>query len=184
MMRIAEFQKVSFDQFRKDYIAESGTLAKVAGRGEFYNEAELDECVHAAYDSIAIPARATKGSAGYDIVSPVDFSLAPGETVKVPTGIRAIIEEGWVLMLFPRSSLGFKYRLQFDNSIPVVDADYSCADNEGHIFLKLTNDGRNGKRVDIKAGDRIAQGIFLPYGITRGDSVSKSRNGGIGSTGK
>ena len=183
MTRIAEFHKVSFEQFHKDYAADISALCRVRPNPP-YNEAEIEDDIKTAYGNIAIPTRATRGSAGYDIVSPIDFVLAPGESVKVPTGIRAEIEEGWVLMIYPRSSLGFKYRLQLDNQTGIVDADYAYADNEGHIFLKLTNDGRQGKKVEIKAGDRIAQGIFIPYGITRGDRVIASRNGGFGSTGK
>ena len=90
--------------------------------------------------------------------------------------------EGWALLLFPRSGLGFKYRLQLDNTVGVVDSDYYDADNEGHIFIKLTNDSREGRVLSLKAGEAFAQGIFLPFGITKEDTANAGRTGGFGST--
>ncbi|MDO4618483.1 MAG: dUTP diphosphatase [Clostridia bacterium] len=138
----------------------------------------------AEYDEVKLPRRATKGSAGYDFYAPFDFSLKSGETIKIPTGIRAKIAEGWVLMLYPRSSMGFKYRLQLDNTVGVIDSDYYYSDNEGHIFIKITNDSKDGKTLKVKKGDAFAQGVFMPFGITEDDDVSEVRNGGIGSTSK
>ena len=76
------------------------------------------------YESIQLPRRATRGSAGYDFFSPVEFSLKPGETIKIPTGIRVEMEEDWVLQCYPRSGLGFKYRLQLNNTVGIIDSDY------------------------------------------------------------
>ena len=129
-----------------------------------------------------LPKRATKGSAGYDFYSPLDFELRPGETIKIPTGIRAKMNSDYVLMIFPRSGLGFKYRLQLDNTTGIVDSDYYYSDNEGHIFLKLTNDSNEDKLLEVRAGQGIAQGIFLPFGITEDDDCNGIRNGGMGST--
>ena len=128
-----------------------------------------------------LPRRATAGSAGYDFFSPLSFSLAPGSCVRIPTGVRARIDDGWVLMLFPRSGLGFKYRLQLNNTVGVVDADYFGARNEGHIFIKLTNAG--DRTVSVGAGEAFAQGIFLPFGLTDDDDARGERTGGFGSTG-
>ncbi len=158
MNRIAQFYAVSTAQFEKDW--------------NF-------DC---APGEIRLPRRATGGSAGYDFFSPVSFELKPGETILLPTGVRARMEEGWVLMLFPRSGLGFKYRLQLNNTVGVIDSDYFNAKNEGHIMLKLTNDSREGKVVSIQAGDAVAQGVFLPYGITVDDQAGGEREGGFGST--
>ena len=108
--------------------------------------------------------------------------IQPGQTVKIPTGIRVRMEEGWVLACFPRSGLGFKYRLQLDNTVGIIDSDYWQSDNEGHIFCKLTNDSKQGKTLELEAGTGFMQGIFLPFGITLDDSVSDRRNGGFGST--
>ena len=69
-------------------------------------------------------------------------------------------------MIFPRSGLGFKYRLQLNNTVGIIDEDYFYSDNEGHIFIKLTNDSNEGKMLQIKAGEAFAQGIFVPFGIT------------------
>ena len=129
-----------------------------------------------------LPRRATAGSAGYDFFSPLAFTLAPGESLRVPTGVRARIDDGWVLMLFPRSGLGFKYRLQLNNTVGVIDADYFGAKNEGHIHLKLTNDSREGRALQVRAGDAVAQGLFVPFGITVDDEAVGQRTGGMGST--
>ena len=110
--------------------------------------------------------------------------MAPGECIKIPTGIRAYIEDGWVLKIYPRSGLGFKYRLQLNNTVGIIDSDYYNSDNEGHIFIKITNDSKEGKTVSIKKGEAFAQGIFLEYGITYDDDTEEIRNGGFGSTTK
>lgn len=128
-----------------------------------------------------LPRRATALSAGYDFRAPAGFDLAPGETIRIPTGVRARIAPGWVLMLFPRSGLGFKYRLQLNNTVGVVDADYYGAKNEGHIFIKMTNAG--DRPLSVGAGDAFAQGVFLPFGLTEDDRAEGERTGGFGSTG-
>ena len=94
------------------------------------------------------------------------------------------IDEGWVLSLYPRSGLGFKYRLQLDNTVGIIDGDYYYSDNEGHIFAKITNDSRNEKTVEIPAGTGFMQGIFTEFGITVDDEADGVRNGGFGSTTK
>ena len=101
--------------------------------------------------------------------------------MKIPTGIRAEMEEGWVLKLYPRSGLGFKFRLQLNNTVGIIDSDYFYSDNEGHIFAKLTNDSKEGKVVCIEKGTGFMQGIFVQYGITVDDEASAVRNGGFGS---
>ena len=166
MKRIAEFQKVSFEQFA------------VAMKDTFGETEELER----VYDEIVLPRRATAGSAGYDFRSTVSVSLAPGETVMIPTGIRVRIDGGWALLLFPRSGLGFRYRLQLNNTVGVIDSDYYDSDNEGHIFIKMTNDSNEGKTCVIERGMAFAQGIFMPFGITADDEAKEQRNGGFGST--
>lgn len=168
MQRVAKFQKVSYEQFHKDW------------KDTFSHSSDAD--IQKIYAAIKLPQRATKGSAGYDFFLPMDMCLEPQEIIKVPTGIRAIIATGWVLQIFPRSSLGFKYRLQLNNTVGIIDSDYYFSDNEGHMFIKLTNDTKEGKPVQLKQGDGFAQGIFLPFGICEDDDVEVSRNGGFGST--
>ncbi len=153
MERIAKFYKVSLNDETKDF-----------------------------YNDISLPIRATKGSAGYDFKIPYDLTIKAHESVKVYTGIRAKIEEGYVLMIFPRSSLGAKYKLSLDNTVGVIDSDYYYALNEGHIIVFLTN--HSDKDLSFKKGDRFAQGVFLPYGITIDDDIKSDRAGGFGSTGK
>lgn len=170
MKRIAKFYKVSFEQFEESW-------------KDDFPETSPEE-IREIYEKIKLPARATKGSAGYDFFSPIDFELKPGETLKIPTGIRVSMEEDWVLCIFPRSGLGFKYRLQMNNTVGVIDSDYYDSDNEGHIFLKMTNDSNEGKTVTVSQGNGMAQGIFFQYGITEDDQAEEERNGGFGSTTK
>lgn len=168
MQRIAKFHKVSLEQFKKDWIDTFGPE----------DEAEIQKI----YEDIKLPKRATSGSAGYDFYTPVRLVLQPGETIKVPTGIRAEMEEGWVLKCYPRSGLGFKYRLQLNNTVGIIDSDYFYSDNEGHMFSKITNDTKEEKTVDIGKGEGFMQGIFVEYGITVDDDAAAVRNGGFGST--
>ena len=104
--------------------------------------------------------------------------------IKIPTGIRVEMEEGWVLKLYPRSGLGFKYRLQLDNSVGIIDSDYFYSDNEGHMFAKITNDAKQEKTLTVEKGQGFMQGIFVEYGITVDDDATAVRNGGFGSTTK
>jgi len=141
-----------------------------------------EENVKKMYETLSLPRRATVGSAGYDFFAPFSFSLAPGKTIKIPTGIRVRIDEGWVLQLYPRSRLGFRYRLQMNNTVGIIDSDYFYSDNEGHIFVKLTNDSNEGRTAEVAQGAGFVQGIFLEYGITVDDNADGIRNGGLGST--
>ena len=147
-------------------------------------EVNIEKEVEEIYHSIQLPKRATKGSAGYDFYSPIDFELNPGQTIKIPTGIRVRIENGWVLGLYPRSGLGFKYRLQLNNTVGIIDSDYYNSDNEGHMFVKLTNDSNEDKSLSLKVGQGMVQGIFFEFGIVEDDDVTEERNGGFGSTTK
>ena len=160
MQKVAQFMKVSPERFAADWTFNAPN----------------------PYDALKLPRRATAGSAGYDFYSPLDFSLAPGEFIKIPTGIRARIEEGWVLTLYPRSGQGFKYRLQLYNSVGVIDSDYFGAANEGHIQIKIFNANEEGKTLTVRSGEAFAQGVFLPYGITMDDDAADVRTGGFGST--
>lgn len=164
MKKIAQFKKVSLEQFIKDW--------------------DLSNDAKAVYETITTPKRATRGSAGYDFYTPIDIELKPGETIKIPTGIRVTMEDEWVLKLYPRSGLGFKFRLQLNNTVGIIDSDYYHSDNEGHIFAKITNDSNEDKTIKLNAGEGFMQGIFVEYGITIDDDATSIRNGGFGSTTK
>ena len=169
MERIAAFEKVSFEQFEKDFSK---------------NFPQVND-IKAVYDSIKLPQRDTAGSAGYDFYAPVELNLKKGESLLIPTGIRSKINDGWVLKIYPRSGLGFKHRVQLDNTVGIIDADYYNSSNEGHIMIKLSCDAHDdGHTVTVNAGDGFAQGIFLQFGITFDDQASGVRNGGFGSTTK
>ncbi|MBE6853465.1 MAG: deoxyuridine 5'-triphosphate nucleotidohydrolase [Ruminococcus sp.] len=170
MKKIARFFKVSEEQFIRDW--------KDTFKGL------TDDEIKQIYENIKLPKRATSGSAGYDFYSPVSFNLEPGETIKLPTGIRVRIEEGWMLACYPRSGLGFRYRMQLNNTVGIIDSDYYYSDNEGHIIIKFTNASNTGLTITLRAGDAFAQGIFTEYGITEDDDASAVRNGGFGSTDK
>lgn len=167
MQKIAQFEKVSFSQFEADWKK---------------NFPETED-IKAVYEFIKMPKRATTGSAGYDFYAPADIKLEKGKSVLIPTGIRSKIEDGWVLKIYPRSGLGFKHRVQLDNTVGIIDADYYNSSNEGHIMIKLSCGAHDdGHIVDLTAGDGFAQGIFLQFGITLDDDADGVRDGGFGST--
>ena len=147
---------------------------------EQYAASALPEALPVA--QIPLPRRATAGSAGYDFICPADVTLEPGDAITIPTGIRCEMQPGWVLMLFPRSGLGFKHQVRLANTVGVIDADYFHAANEGHIMVRIMNGGDHA--VSIAKGERFCQGVFLPHGLAEEETVLVDREGGFGSTGK
>ena len=130
---------------------------------------------------IPLPRRATAGSAGYDFVCTAEVTLQPGEAVTIPTGLRCEMQPGWVLMIFPRSGLGFKHQIRLANTVGVIDSDYYHAANEGHIMARIVCGGDHP--ITITRGERFCQGVFLPHGLADEDGVADERTGGFGSTG-
>lgn len=163
-----KFEKVSLDQFVKDIQGCAPGLSK-DGYEFMYNELKL-------------PKRATTGSAGYDFFTPFSFQLKAGESIKIPTGIRVQLDIDKFLAIYPRSGLGFKYKLQLWNGVAIIDADYYNSDNEGHIFIKLYNDSPEGKILFVEQGEAFAQGIIQQYFLIEDDNADGVRNGGFGST--
>lgn len=153
------FEKISFEQFKKDVC----------------DDKEL-------YESYNIPRRSTKESAGYDFESIIDFTLAPGEIIKIPTGIKIHMNHGDVMFLLVRSSQGFKYNVRMCNQIGVFEADYyNNPDNEGHAWIKLQNHG--DKDYIVHRGDRICQAVFTKYlTVDDEEEIENIRVGGLGST--
>lgn len=165
-----KFEKISKAQFFKDF-------------AEYLD----DECLdtrdgEAIYNLIKTPKRATTGSAGYDIFAPFDITIPPKGTVKAPTGIRVYLDDDKFLAIYPRSGLGFKYKMQLFNSVGIIDGDYVYSDNEGHIWCKFYNDSPDGKTIAIKKGEAMCQGIIQEFFTTEDDSSDGIRNGGFGST--
>ena len=169
------FEKVSFSQFCNDW------LNNFPDDWDGSDPHDIHD-IKTMYDALTLPTRSTAHSAGYDFVSPMYFTLKPGETIMIPTGICAYMPHNMVLMAFPRSGLGTKYQLGLCNTVGIIDADYYNADNEGHIMLKLVN--RGDKTAAIEQGQAFAQGIFVNYYTTLNDSETSSRRGGFGSTDK
>ena len=131
---------------------------------------------------ITFPTRGSKVSAGYDFYSPVDIILKPNEKTCVWSDIKAYMQEGEVLLLFVRSSIGIKKGLALSNGTGVIDADYySNSSNDGNIGIALYN--YSDKIVEIKKGERICQGVFIPFLEADNGNTDKKRVGGIGSTG-
>ncbi len=156
-----QFNKISFNQFSQD----TGLNIK-------------------EYNEYPIPKRSTFHSAGYDFSLLDDITILPGEIKKIPTGIKVQMENDEVLLIFIRSSLGFKYNLRMCNQVGIIDSDYyNNEENEGHIFIKLQNEGE--KTVTLKKGEHIVQGIFIKYLMTDNDDLLQvKRTGGFGSTNK
>ena len=169
MRKVAKFEKVSWGQFQKDYV-------DTFGEGKTIN---MDD-VRKIYDDIKLPCRKTRFSAGHDISIPFNITLPSKEKLMIPTGVRCKIDTDYVMIIAPRSSLGIKKGLRISNTIPVIDSDYYDADNEGHIFVSVINDGK--EPIKFKVGDNIVQALFVPYGIADDNVVIAERTGGIGST--
>ena len=169
MRKVAKFEKISWGQFQKDYV-------DTFGEGKTIN---MDD-VRKIYDDIKLPCRKTRFSAGHDISIPFNITLPSKEKLMIPTGVRCKMDTDYVMIIAPRSSLGIKKGLRISNTIPVIDSDYYDADNEGHIFVSVINDGK--EPIKFKVGDNIVQALFVPYGIADDNVVIAERTGGIGST--
>lgn len=141
-----DFEKISFKQFSKD----------VKDDINLYNEYKL-------------PSRDSNKTAGYDFYLIEDLEIKPNEIVKLPTGIKSYYNDDEVLLIIIRSSMGFKYNIRLVNQVGVIDSDYyNNKDNEGHIFIKIQNEGK--EKLSLQKGEAIAQGIFVKYLITDTDN--------------
>lgn len=169
MKRIAQFKKVSFEQFKTDI-------------NKIFDNKYTDVEIRTMYDNIELPKRATTDSAGYDFKLPMTVELDKNIAHLIPTGIRAKIDSGWVLKLYPRSGLGFKHGLKLLNTVGVIDGDYYNSDNEGHIMAKIKQTEK--EKVILQNNSAFIQGVFVEYGITEDDESVGIRNGGFGSTGE
>ena len=156
-----KFEKISFEQFKKDIC----------------DDREL-------YDSYKLPCRKTKSSAGYDLFAIKPFDLQPGEIKKIPTGIKALYPSDEALMLFVRSSMGFKYNVRMCNQVGIIDSDYyNNPDNEGHMWIALQNHG--DKVYSVNAGESFCQALFMKYFVVDDEEeIQDIRQGGFGSTNK
>lgn len=163
------------------------------------------------FTDINLPVRATKNAAGYDfeaaqeVVIPTIWKQGIGTVLKaalkgetalmdedmmkevkpslIPTGIKAYMGEDEFLQLCNRSSNPMKNFLLLGNGVGVIDSDYyDNADNEGHIMFQFINFGLTDKV--IKKGERIGQGIFLPFLKADQDVTNGERTGGFGSSGQ
>lgn len=163
-----KFEKVSF----YEYLHERTDGAEISKESEdkYYQE----------WLNIKLPKRSTSGSAGYDFYAPYEFEINENsDDITINTGIRWISDNpNLVLVIVPRSGLGFKFMTKLNNTLGVIDSDYWHSDNEGHIKARLTS---KVKKL-IKSGDAFMQGIILNYFKTDDDDTTNTRNGGFGST--
>ncbi len=128
-----------------------------------------------------LPARATAGAAGADLVAAEEVTIAPGSVHAVATGIALAIPEGYEGQVRPRSGLALKHGVTVLNAPGTIDADY-----RGEVKVILINHGREPFR--IARGDRIAQLVVAPVSASRFERVealsdTARGSGGFGSTG-
>ena len=129
---------------------------------------------------IKLPTRGSKNSAGYDFYSPVDAVIQPNEMVMIWTDVKAHMYYDNALIIIPRSSMG-KHPIMISNTVGLIDSDYYGNEStDGNIGFRLFNLGTTP--YEIKAGDRIGQGIFIKYGTVKDDNTTTERKGGFGST--
>lgn len=176
--RIAKFQKITYEQFKTDWLK----IFKIWN--EEPDKEYVENIIEKVYANIKLPERATKDSAGYDFYIPFDYTLKPNESIMIPTGICCKMNKNYVLQIYPRSGYGVKYGIHLANTVGIIDSDYYYSDNEGHIFVKLINDSLLAQDFTLSQGTAFCQGIFVQYGITHDDEAHEVRNGGLGSTNK
>lgn len=153
------FRKINYEQFKKDV----------------KDDLEL-------YEQFELPRRSTKYSAGYDFFSVIDFTLQPGEKRTIPTGVKVFMGEQEMFMLCVRSSQGIKYNVRLANQVGIFESDYyENPKTDGHVYVCLQNQGDS--EYTIKKGDRLCQGIFIPFLVSEEEEkIETVRSGGIGST--
>lgn len=132
-------------------------------------------------DSVALPAYQTTGAAGFDLAASEAMTVAPGQVVLVPTGLVIEVPAGHFLGVFARSSTPLKRGLMVANGVGIVDADYCGPTDE----IKIEVFNFTAAPVRIEPGDRLAQGVLMPY--TRADwseqdAAARTSRGGFGST--
>ncbi|BDR56798.1 dUTP diphosphatase [Xylocopilactobacillus apis] len=134
--------------------------------------------------NINLPERSSVGSAGYDFEAASDVTIKAhqSEPVLIPTGIKAYMESNEFLLLVNRSGNPRKKGLILPNGVGIVDSDYfDNPGNEGEIFFQVLN--IKDEDVTIKKGERIGQGIFMPFLMAENDLADGKRIGGFGSSG-
>ncbi len=152
------FEKISFDQFKKDV----------------KDDLEL-------YNNYILPKRSTKNSAGYDFFAIEELVIKPRQIIKIPTGYKAKFSSDEALLVLMRSSLGFKYNLRLTNQVGLIDSDYyDNESNEGHIWVSIQNEG--DQEITINKNMAYSQGVFIKFLITDNDEATVIRTGGYGST--
>jgi dUTP pyrophosphatase len=132
-------------------------------------------------DQFILPHRKTQQAAGYDIATPLTVTIPAKQSQLIWTNIKAYMQSHEVLLIYIRSSIGIQKGLILANGTGIIDADYyNNISNEGNIGICLFN--TTDQAVSLIAGERIAQGIFMPYLIADQGNEGNIRVGGIGSS--
>ena len=129
-----------------------------------------------------IPEYKTVGACAFDLSTIEDATIAPGEIVRLRTGIVICVPAGFVLLVAARSSLPKKHGLCVPQGVGIVDNDYCGPTDE--LLIQLLN--FSDKPVEVKKGDRLAQGMIVPFGrasFVEVDGLASPSRGGYGSTG-
>ena len=146
-----------------------------------YSVRMLNVRIRRLHQSVPLPEYQTDGAAAFDLAAATDVRVAPGEMALVPTGLVIEVPAGLFLAIFARSSTPLKRGLVIPNGVGIVDSDYCGPDDEIKIqVLNITSEP-----VQVKRGDRIAQGILMQFAAPEweeGEPADKTR-GGFGSTG-
>ena len=132
--------------------------------------------------TVSLPAYGTDESAGFDLAAALDVTVPPRQIVLVRTGLVIEVPSGHFLAIFARSSTPLKRGLMVSNGVGVIDPDYSGPDDEVMIQVLNITDGP----VEVRRGDRIAQGIVLQSPRVTWQEVTAIREvtrGGFGATG-
>ena len=175
----------------------------------------IEELNGQALKTIQIPCEVLNGNlppqyahdtdAGMDIISPAEYTIAPGETVIVPTGIKCAIPEGYALLIQPRSGQSVKTKLRVANTPGLIDSGYRDEigviienieppfkdidyefDDKGEIHIKSI---LHGQSYTIAAGQKFAQMrlVQVPHAqfvaVENVGEIGENRGGGFGSTG-
>lgn len=122
MDRAAKFEKVSFWRFVDDFTDTFGINSR------WLHEGRPLDAIRDIYDGIRLPRRATKYPTWHDFCSPVPFVLKPGDAIRIPTGIRIRMDEGYTLLCLPRSGRGsgVAYAMQWRTiTVPAMEGIYS-----------------------------------------------------------
>lgn len=197
--------EVQLSESKKDFFKFLMTAIVNSISASTINPAHVVEIpVEICREDAKLPTYATNGSAAMDIYSPAEYTIEPGQTIIIPTGIKVAIPHGYALLIHPRSGLSSRTKMRIPNSLGLIDEDYHeeigvIVENtdqkvkdadmyDGNNYLELVKE--YGASITIGKGERIAQMRLVEVPRTRWKQVNSLGNfeedhgAGFGSTGK